>query len=142
MNITELQIGDWVYCSKKARFPMQITGIFQDSSDGTVYLNFEGNEGDVFEAEVEDVAPIPITEELLRKNGFRKTVQSVWDYPIEATWEKDFDSYKSVTLEKYPDEDNMVFGYESCLWEGVNVRCVHELQNLIRLCGIEDNIKL
>ncbi len=32
--------------------PMQVTAIFQD---GTVYLDFEGNEGDVWEANIKDL---------------------------------------------------------------------------------------
>lgn len=142
MNIRELQIGNWVYSGEKAQFPMQITGIFQDSKEGTVYLDFEGNEGDVFESEVEDIVPIPITAELLEKNGFRKMGQCIWNYAVEATWEKYIDSNISVALEKYHDDDNMVFGYGSCLWNGVNIKYVHQLQNAMRLCGIEWEMKI
>lgn len=35
--------------------PMQVTAIFQD---GTVYLDFEGNEGDVWEANIKDLKTI------------------------------------------------------------------------------------
>lgn len=142
MNIRELQIGDWVYESKSTQFPMQITGIFQDSKNGTVYLDFEGNEGDVFESEVEDIAPIPITREFLEKNRFRKVEQGIWDYPVEATWVKDIDSNKSIALEKYPDDDTLVFGHGDCLWDGANVKYVHQLQNAMRLCGIEWEVKI
>lgn len=144
MNIREIQIGDWVYFGEKAKYPMQIVSIFGDmnSIEGTVYLDFEGNEGDVFEVEVKNIAPIPITKELLEQNGFRKVEQGIWDYPVETTWQKDIDSYKSVALEKYLDEDGMVFGYDSCLWDGVKIKYVHELQNAMRLCRIEWEVKL
>lgn len=45
MKITDLKIGD-IVCSPRTEFPMRVVGIYED---GTVYLDFEGNEGDVFE---------------------------------------------------------------------------------------------
>ena len=51
MTIEELRIGMWVserlpYPKDAPRYsmPMQVEGIFKD---GTVYLNFEGNESDL-----------------------------------------------------------------------------------------------
>ena len=35
--------------------PMQVVGIYKD---GTVYLDFEGNEGDWWEAEAKELKPI------------------------------------------------------------------------------------
>jgi len=62
MTIEELRIGMWVserllYSKNKTRYsmPMQVEGIFKD---GTVYLNFEGNEGDIFECNVKDLVEI------------------------------------------------------------------------------------
>lgn len=62
MITTDLKIGDWVRYKIKSpqgeRFsiPMQVVGIFSSfnkiSPKDTVYLDFEGNEGDVWEEEV------------------------------------------------------------------------------------------
>lgn len=55
MNIEQLHIGMTVVeVSPDGRetIPMQVVGIFQD---GTVYLNFEGNDGDVWEVNVKDL---------------------------------------------------------------------------------------
>lgn len=145
MKINELQIGNWVYLGEKAQFPMQITSIFGclDGDDGTVYLDFEGNEGDIWDVNIEDMRPIPITEELLEKNGFKRSENNVWrDYELEATWDYETKDMQSFTLEKYPNDDNLVCGYGSCLWNGVNIKYVHELQNAMRMVGIEWNIKL
>ena len=49
MKITEIKIGDKL-CDKIDKFPMYVVGIFDD---GTVYLDFEGNEGDVWDAKIE-----------------------------------------------------------------------------------------
>lgn len=60
MKITEIKIGDRV-CDKQSKFPMTVTGIFttldsiQNPEEGTVYLDFEGNEGDIWEEEVQDL---------------------------------------------------------------------------------------
>lgn len=59
-DITELRIGMTI-ASKKTQFPMQITGIFcpsfpkLDNDRDTVYADFEGNEGDVFEYSVNEI---------------------------------------------------------------------------------------
>ena len=45
MKITDLRIGD-IVCNPRTKFPMRVVSLFED---GTDYLDFEGNEGDVFE---------------------------------------------------------------------------------------------
>ena len=59
MNITELRIGDRVQ-EKNTRFPMTVVGLHSTLEDlktgkGTVSLDFEGNEGDVWECEAEEL---------------------------------------------------------------------------------------
>ena len=144
MNIRELQIGNWVYYGKKAQFPMQITSIFGylDGDDGTVYLDFEGNEGDVFEAEVEDITPIPITRELLEKNRWKLYFPHGLD--LGACLEKgslaiiDHKGDWEIKLKLRGAADTSV----ELARNGFKVHYIHELQNLIRLCGIEWEVKL
>lgn len=58
MQIEDLHIGMTVVellpspQGVRETIPMQVTAIFQD---GTVYLDFEGNEGDVWEANIKDL---------------------------------------------------------------------------------------
>lgn len=59
MKITELNIGDRVQ-EKNTRFPMTVVGLHSTLDDietgkGTVSLDFEGNEGDVWECEAEEL---------------------------------------------------------------------------------------
>lgn len=59
MKITELNIGDKV-CNKEDGFPMTVVGLYStlaDLSNGTVYLDFVGNEGDMWEEEAKDLIP-------------------------------------------------------------------------------------
>jgi len=51
MKITDLKIGDMV-CDKKTKFPMHVVGIFED---GTVYLDFEHNEGGNWEDDIKNL---------------------------------------------------------------------------------------
>lgn len=51
MKITDLRIGD-IVCNKRTKYPMKVVGIYED---GTVYLDFDGNEGDVFEENCKDL---------------------------------------------------------------------------------------
>lgn len=59
MNITDLKIGD-IVCKKYDRFPMVVVGLYSTLDEltkgkGDVYLDFEGNEGDMWEVSVEDL---------------------------------------------------------------------------------------
>lgn len=67
MNIEALQIGNYVF--NEHDFPMFVTGLF---ANGTVYLDFPGNEGDVWEEKAEDLKYIPLTKKLMLKLGFRE----------------------------------------------------------------------
>jgi hypothetical protein len=59
MKITDLKIGD-IVCDKTAKFPMVVVGLFStlnaDPNKGTVYLDFDGNEGDMWEENIEDLS--------------------------------------------------------------------------------------
>lgn len=59
MNIKDISIGDKV-CNPQDGFPMIVVGLYStlaDLSNGTVSLDFEGNEGDVWEEEAKDLIP-------------------------------------------------------------------------------------
>ena len=68
ISTSELRLGNWVYDGKNTKFPMQVETIMEDS----IYLDFEGNEGDVIECSYKNIEPIPITSELLKQMGFVK----------------------------------------------------------------------
>lgn len=60
MKITELRIGDRVQ-NKRTKFPMVVVGVLADTplpinpNKGTVQLDFDDNEGDVWEEDIEDL---------------------------------------------------------------------------------------
>lgn len=60
MNITDLKLGDTV-CQKDDRFPMIVVGLYStldDLKSGTVNLDFEGNEGDMWEHKPEELEKV------------------------------------------------------------------------------------
>ena len=122
METKELMIGDLV-CLKddiKCELPLKIDGIITNdiSLDGDGFLG--GTEG--------LIRPIPITPEILEKNG--------WWFNTEDMW--------------YHDEVN--FCIEK--WNGkfqcydinqIKLDSVHQLQHALRLCGLDelaDNFKV
>ena len=107
LRSNELMIGDWVY---KDNTPVQILA-----------LNlFVGKEH-------EDIKPIPLTPEILEKNGFveqafiQNSIWSISGFSLECHF---------TTWEYYWANGDVTIGY------------VHELQHALRLCGIEKEIMI
>lgn len=126
IKANELMIGDWVYEDEKSQFPMYVVGVFKD----VAYLDFEGNEADFWEVDEKDLAPLPLTEEMLLKNGFDKVCESLYasngDFEIDI--KGDF-LYMATS-------DGADIAFEK------PIRYVHELQNLLRISGIDIYFKI
>lgn len=138
MRANEIRLGN-LFAMKD--FPMYVEAIFRDK----VYLNFEGNEGDVWEEDLKDLVPIPLTEEILLKAGFEK--------------ENEDDKYGRVFLipntkyiiriVNYGNPQSKDFGYSLEIsddkdWCSIKrIYYLHDLQNLIfALTGKEIKIEL
>lgn len=76
IDVRDLTIGCYVYDGDRTKFPMYVQTIGEDY----VYLNFEGNEGDLWESTPEELQGIPLTRELLEKAGFRKMSDDIYIY--------------------------------------------------------------
>ena len=144
MKATELMIGDWV-CLKddtKCEFPLKVDGVLTDD----ISLEGEGFLGGVDGL----IRPIPITPEILEKNGFSPETF------LTSEWEKEvyFKEFPSCVVEP-DDSGKYIFGtitywnktdgdgspidwgtmYDSRI---CNLQYVHELQRLLRCCGLWD----
>lgn len=125
---SDLRQGNWVYDGERTQFPMYVQTIGEDY----VYLNFDGNEGDVFESTPDDLQGIPITQELLEQMGFTFNGYGVWnktqqDRHISINISREF-----VAIEAYKDR----LCDSRCTCHGV--RCLHQLQNLIKAISNDD----
>ena len=128
----DLMYGDW--CRNGHGYPMQITNVGEDYA----YATWEGNEGDPWEFDDKDdqPEPIPLTPEILEKNGFIKVNSQRYDYGYPDT-----DCYVKVNPKK-----NMIHvngrNANSNLYSH---SFVHELQRALRFCGLDelaDNFKV
>ena len=121
MLCKELQYGD--RCCDLHGFPMQITVV----GDDYAYVTFEGNEGDPWEFDDKDdqPQPIPLTPEILEKNGWKdygNFMDIVTDEDTHFSWGKD--KYGAVI---YQDECYIC-----------ECKYVHTLQHVFRICGLDD----
>lgn len=157
MEANELMIGDWVLrrwtCSDTGREVVkdfQVTEIRKNGN--TLYVWSEsGNMG-----LVEQLEPIPITPEILEKNGF-KIVHGFGyseSYPTYGWgYHKELRDYASVNVTFYDEpiggvsrlvkmetaskKDDGINSIHSC-----DIGYVHELQHCLKLVGIDKEITI
>jgi hypothetical protein len=130
MLTKELMVGDWVYVTSardlKPR-PCLITCIWENG-----YVSFGGNI-DTLNLSVWTLEPIPLTREILLKNGFSIQEESGYVGMIETrvtVWgEGGFSIEYKLPEKKYYYGD-------------VVIEYVHEFQHLLRLCRMDKEIVL
>ena len=115
MKANEVMLGDWVY----NEVPCYVTAIYPN---GTMDC-----QGDDWAISTDRVEPIPLTEEILEKNGFEKCKIPEIEY-IGWRLNEEF----SVELNAVDDFD----------WNDVHIAYVHQLQHALRLCGIKKEIEI
>jgi len=127
LNCKSLMIGDWVLDGTKKA---QITSITCDGIIETTASEYTN---------IELIEPIPITPEILLKNGFMESRQGDWFFVIENKNNETlgiishFPSYR-LEIESW---DDLIGSFESG-----GIKYIHQLQHAMRLCGIEKEIKL
>ena len=127
MTTSDLRIGNWVHESECTRYPMYVHTIGEDY----VYLNFDGNEGDVFECKPEELQGIPITEELLTKMGARKVTDIGWN--VVESYSAGVRIELRVILFSESEIDVKIRRSTPHLedyFQGSSIHYLHELQNL------------
>ena len=137
-------VGDWVnilnYHYDGSPYVGQVDGIVK--KHGTYYLQF----GSALYAEIDRCEPIPITKEILEKNGFKLKEKGVLYTEYVSGDEHsiiEFGFYK----ESIHDIDtvlNCELGFVGGLdrIHHCHVKYVHELQHALRLCGVNKTIEL
>lgn len=138
MKATDLMIGDWV-------------SLFQGNRDGSscnVQIEFIGEYGEVGIEYCEDYTsancnllfPIPLTAEILEKNGFElKGDGWLWceDKDVETQ------NYSFVQFRRNGEVRIVEINFlNKAVTKFRNVQNVHELQHALRLCGIDKTIEI
>ena len=139
MKPEELSIGDWVnvlnYHWDGRPYTGQVNGITK--KHGTYYLQF----GSGLYAEIGRCEPIPITKEILEKNGFSGEMYAIFKIDEHIWLEYYYHEHRLSRWWRGIDEWNNHAEVSEVSFE---CRCyyVHELQHALRLCGIEKEIEL
>lgn len=141
IDTKELMRGNKVIVGKGSDW--EEIAIVDEIFDNAVSL--QGREFTTFSTTLD---PIPITEELLLKNGFTKKllIEGNEKYDDWVEFEKDFGKFflsirhcsNSIERDWYVHIDN---DYR-CGVGGMDVEYVHQLQNTCRLAGFEVEIKV
>lgn len=142
MNEEELMVGDWVLHEGK---PYQIRqlGIYGVDRDGEDYpavcVGKPNGIGLILERN--EIEPIPLTPEILEKNGFHKA-SMVSDTP---PYDKDEEGNMHFSLNEkfwgwFQPNNTFLIPANGLGW--LEFKYVHELQHALRLCNIEKEIVL
>ena len=145
MKATDLMIGDWVQnpLSWKAKVQsIQYTNNINDEWEWLlrIGINEENYVNHLSESEIE---PIPLTPEILEKNGFM-IARGPTSWKLKTERDDLIDIYGvreyhlSINIE---DTHGSGKGYRWML-NNLVIRYVHELQHALKLCGIDKTIEL
>lgn len=136
MKANELMIDDWVYNKNIDKpmqvYPMMFSQMFRTHPDAT--------------AEDYNIFPIPLTAEILEKNGWKKEFDKK---PYMTFYHLEDEKYwlmwciSEHTLDIQRQNKTLLDQYNLCA-ERVVIACdyVHQLQHALRLCGIDKDIVL
>lgn len=125
MKIEELSVGDWVKASGVAKRVHSIE--YQNRAYFVNFSDLDTNSEDYLHAPF--VKHIPLTPEILEKNGFVK--------------EEDEDGNKRYSLIEGGTKFSLGYARSVFQWTfPIDVRYVHELQHALRLVGVEKEIEV
>ena len=124
LRAEDLMVGDWVLLSA-TQVPICVKAVYSTMIVPTPDTdNFHAVIGDEF------LAPIPLTPEILEKNGFV--------YDLEDKLFEDIYPRISMLYAQYRLVENYGINYG----EMSEIKYVHQLQHALRLCGIDKEIIL
>lgn len=136
VETTDLMIGDYLYWGKDKIVKVQMLRKYGDYFgidvvyNDSVNLYFSTNNDDIYSYNIDELKPIPLTPEILEKNGFTK----------------ELDADKSHYWFTLIDEDirfSVFYARSVFQWLGpLDFKYVHDLQHALRMCGIKKEITL
>lgn len=130
MKISDLSVGDWILFVGYPRIVRLIS---------STWLLPHRSVFDIATFSTNDISPIPITPEILEKNGFVGAIDG--DNPVRTEY-----VFNPVNIVGFADCDFYhcrIWTTEG--WGGIlfsKIHYVHELQHALRLAGVEKEIEL
>lgn len=146
MTNKDLMVGDWIklhydinYKTGESLYTnVRITGI---NEDGTVDVSMQDGDG----WDLKLIYPIQLTPEILEKNGF-ENIDNMYPFPTFRCDDKE--NYFCITI-GFPEGNKTRRKYpfieingENIFVEYIIINFIHELQHVLKLCGIDKNIEL
>ena len=122
MKAKELKLGDCVSYKGKVAKIHSIDSL-------CIYVDVDDEIWGIFEDD-DELSPIPLTEEILEKNGWREGVLKTGEQCYKDGW-----FYLSQTDERY-----WQFGYGDHYL--TTIEYIHELQHLLWALGMDDDLKI
>ena len=135
MKATDIMINDWCYNRKDSKHtPFQIKKIETKCvmDQNGCYTNLV------------DLSPIPLTPEILVEFGF----ENVRDREVFKLKLLSGGSYLGISFDSREDIDIYLQDDDTGSWPGYacyslcSIKFIHELQHILKLFGINENIKL
>lgn len=155
MRHEELMIEDWVCHKDYPSIPIRVCGISKIISfvhsllwdeDKSKYVRIERYS----ECDYDEIRPIPIIPEILEKIGFiKKDIfkdGEFWEY----TYTQHDNAHDFYCKARFVESRGIdccelsfyTYGILSCNVTSIKIRYVHELQHILKNCGIEKAIEL
>ena len=144
LKVTDLMVGDLVQIKEKdgkklvgafrvvAIGKTYLAGVISDFVEhGTVSISCIEDEKRVYQTEVCNIEPIPLTPEILEKNGLAND-------PYGCHFEED----EYMELEISAEEEGIYWTINYNEYAIMKLKYVHQLQHALRLCGINKEIVL
>ena len=128
MKAKELKIGDLITCYgeilKVASCDMFMCSAWDENNDLCDHINYD------------DLSPIPLTSEILEKNGWKED-DEIWgiDYTFGHLHIEFFSNGKEIESMVSVTDDRDV----CCLRQ---IKYIHELQHLLWALGMDDDLKI
>lgn len=130
LNCRTFMIGDWVIYNGK---PIKVENVCEDFINYSPDIPYVQEE---FYIEQDELEPIPLTEEILEKNGIKR---SSYDGKIYGKY---FSEDEHGRLEISVNGDDIWWSINCEEYHILKLNFVHELQHALRLCGINKEIEL
>lgn len=122
MNVKELMIGDFVYKTYPKKHIVEWSYLEMFDSFGRPIVG-------------RDIEPIPLTHEILVKNGLRECFDGAIEYEY-------FPEDKNGLLEITEENGEVWWTINIAEYRIAKLEYVHQLQHAIRLLGIDKEIEL
>lgn len=138
LTAKDLMIGDYVIRKNVPKEILIVVAI--DSIRGIVYLDLDGLG---ITEKIENIEPIPLTTDILEKNGFVKSygVSDTPPYDIDEEGNMYYSFKGEHKFWGWWQPDNTYYIPANAMGDIV-IKYLHELQHALRLAGIKKTIEL